>query len=142
MTKPTAIEDSGPNYREEYAEFLKMQRENPKLTLKEFMEVRGLVSYTNTSRNFAHLSRVLAGDKLAMLAPRAADKIGELLDNEDSQVSQKAADSILNRTGFSPQALSLKINNNIVVMPPIFAKEEQADMDSMFEVIDEAQPND
>lgn len=105
-----------------YMEFLKERRTNPRLTLQTWSNYKDL-NYSFASKQFAHLARLSAGETLALLAPNAAERLGALVDNKDLDIAVRVSTAILDRSGHSPQAAVLTINNqNItqVKMPPLF----------------------
>jgi hypothetical protein len=108
-----------------FSDFLTKQRSDSNYELKDYCKETGL-NYQFTSKNFALRARLIAGDTLAMLAPRAAKKLGECLDNEDANLSVKSSVAILDRAGFSPQAVSLTVNQTNVTaiqLPPLFRED-------------------
>ncbi len=127
MTKPRkkgAIKGPEPTYNwgALLREYLELKRVEPSLTLKVWV-TRKDMPYTWTSRQFALLSRQVAGETLAMLAPRAAERLGDFLDAQP-EFALKAATAILDRAGHSPQAVTLTVNQQTNVqfaIPPLFS---------------------
>ncbi len=122
-----------------YTAFLKKQEEADErgdtYYLEHFCRDNKL-SYTNTSRNFAELARVLTGNKLALIAPKAAKVLANLLNDGDAAMQHKAATAILDRAGHSPAAIQVAIQNNVnttVQLPPIFPANYQDEMKAMLE---------
>jgi hypothetical protein len=127
------------NWPDLYTKFLKLQDEakdqGQHLSLETFCNDNNL-SYTNSSRQFAELARLLTGNKLALLAPKAAKKLGELLDVEDEAIQHKAATAILDRAGHSPAAIQVAIQNNVtntIALPPIFPANYANELKDMLE---------
>ena len=122
-----------------YTTFLKAQDEadqrGDRYYLEHFCKENSL-SYTNASRQFAELARVLTGNKLALIAPKAARVLANLLDDGDAAMQHKAATAILDRSGHSPAAIQVAIQNNVnttIQLPPIFPANYQAEMKTMLE---------
>ena len=108
-----------------FSKFLTKQRNDPNYELKDFCKETGL-NYQFTSKNFALRARLIAGDTLSMLAPRAAKKLGELANNDDPSVSGRASTAILDRAGFSPAAVTLNVTQSTQIsfqMPPLLKED-------------------
>lgn len=87
--------------------------------------MKGL-EYTYTSRQFALMARQIAGDTLALLSPRAAQRIGEFMEHHEPDIAVKTSFGILDRAGHSPQAVALTINqqtNVQVSIAPLFSED-------------------
>jgi hypothetical protein len=116
----------------DYAKDSKADRSNT-LTLKAWCDERNL-NYSNTSKHFAELYRLQTGDKLAMLAPEAATKLGSLLQSKDENIAHKTSTAILDRAGYSPQSAVINIQQNAIAqaqstlnIQPFFADQKDQD---------------
>lgn len=124
-----------------YTEFVQ-QNQDKEVYLKDFCEVEDL-NYQYTSKQFSKIEREIenhrlakARRRLARLAPEAAEKLGELMGNEDAKIAQSSAISILDRAGVAPQVATTRIttinaNNAQIVIPPLFAEIYKGDAERM-----------
>jgi hypothetical protein len=96
--------------------------------LKAWCEAKNL-SYTTVSRNFAEMddyADMLVRQKLKRVAPSAVNRLADAMASDDHRIGIEASKAILDRSGHSPQAQLVSIQNNIqqnqaVVIPPMFA---------------------
>lgn len=115
-----------------YIDYQESLKRNPALTLASWTNVNSL-SYTYCSKQFAEISRLQTAELGSMLAPKAMKRLGTLIDAKDGNLATKAATSVLDRTGYSPQSVAISINNSAtanmqsnLVIPPMFSNASNA----------------
>ena len=126
MAKNKLASRLNPNQKHDwealYKEFGIARRKEPRLELKEWAGIKGL-GYSYASKQFTHLAHLLTGEKLALLAPGAADRLGRLLDSASEDMAYRSSTAIIDRTGHSPAAVTMTINQQTNIqfaIPPLF----------------------
>lgn len=109
------------------------------LNLKKFCEQEGL-PYKYTSKALSLIDKeneeadkALAKRIILSSSPRAARGLVRLLESDDEKIQLQASTGVLDRSGFSVQALNLQVTNQAitqVLIAPIFAGQGEKVVDS------------
>lgn len=124
-----------------FKEYERQSEKDSQLTQQDYAKSLN-INVTSMSRAFSEIRkadlarlREKTERKLARILPETADILIEQLRNsEDAAVKSKVAFGILDRAGFSPQAVAVQVNTQVnasIVVPVLFASAHTEDVAKM-----------
>lgn len=125
-----------------YAEFRFEKSRNQSLLLKEWCKTRNL-GYTNTSAEFASIKRKMQLEAFQKanigILLKAQSNVGRAVSSSEfepefsAKYNLEAYKAIADRSGFSPQAVTINMQQNNqtnIAIPPLFAQDADTEPDS------------
>lgn len=107
----------------QFDDWVKAKKKTKNLSLSLWCQQRQ-IPYGPAAQKFKAMSQLLTGEVLALTAPRAAERLAQLIEDPDPELALRASTSTLDRSGFSPQQVAIQINNNVtqqVAIAPLFS---------------------
>lgn len=123
-----------------FSAYRKAVRDNTNTDMKAWCEQNDLADkYALVRRNFTELGRQIAGDRLALCAPSASERLTRIIEAEDDELALKASTAVLDRVGLSPQQVAVTINNqNIqaIAIPPLLREDYSKDVKKFIDAVE------
>lgn len=120
-----------------FSSWVAAQQRTQRLTLQEWCAQNDLADkYPTVMKNFREISRQVAGDRLSLCAPNAAERLAGLIESPDDELALKASTAVLDRTGYSPQQVQVTLNQNTVnavVIPPLLKEDYSREIKSFID---------